>query len=557
MAFRADPISPAWAAVVGRRVPSIDKCHRLLAGSFDWLGLSLPIANPIDWSAFRKPDIDLLWRFHLHYQDDVLTVAWHGDRPGHELAWRWIDEWIAGNPLTDGQARSDAWHPYCVSRRLCNWAGVLALFSPSNPERLGRIVDSLWQQASFLERRLEYDVGGNHLLANAKALLFAGTLLAGADAERWLQVGARILSREIPRQVLPSGEHFERSTMYHAQVLADLEDLAAILVMSAPATARLCDHTAARMRGFLSKLCHPDGGYPLFGDSVVNASLWPESGWSPAKPICATSEWVGEAWVYRERDDFLVFDTGPIGADELPAHAHSDLLTFEASRGGRKFFLDVGTPHYRDDPLRQYARSTAAHNVLQVDSAEQCDLWGRFRVGYRGKPTRRASGTFDNCHWSFAEHDAFGRVGVPVTQRFFALVANGPWVCLDRVETVGAHTLKVHLHLAADVRLADVMGNVAVLEQNGKRSRLTFIGRGTLAVGREDRYPMFGVAEPSLHLTWSVHAVGPAVVGWWLNADDGPDDSVDATQADVVRVASLSQNRCVTIRPPWRMGDRS
>jgi Heparinase II/III N-terminus len=60
---------------------------------------------------------------------------------------------------------------------------------------------------------------GNHLLANAKALVFAGTYFAGDEANAWLQRGVGLLREQVAEQVLADGGHFERSPMYHAIVL--------------------------------------------------------------------------------------------------------------------------------------------------------------------------------------------------------------------------------------------------------------------------------------------------------------------------------------------------
>jgi hypothetical protein len=64
-----------------------------------------------------------------------------------------------------------------------------------------------------LAGQLEYHLLGNHLFADAKALIFLGAFFAGAEAEAWLTHGLLILARELPEQVLADGGHFERSPM--------------------------------------------------------------------------------------------------------------------------------------------------------------------------------------------------------------------------------------------------------------------------------------------------------------------------------------------------------
>ena len=70
---------------------------------------------------------------------------------------------------------------------------------------------------------------GNHLLANAKALIFSGLYFKGEEARKWLQLGVKIIDEELDEQILQDGGHFERSTMYHTVILEDFLDLINIL----------------------------------------------------------------------------------------------------------------------------------------------------------------------------------------------------------------------------------------------------------------------------------------------------------------------------------------
>ena len=66
---------------------------------------------------------------------------------------------------------------------------------------------------------------GNHLIANAKALIYAGVFFKGKEADDWLKAGLGILDDEIVEQVLEDGGHFELSPMYHSIILEDILDL--------------------------------------------------------------------------------------------------------------------------------------------------------------------------------------------------------------------------------------------------------------------------------------------------------------------------------------------
>ena len=123
---------------------------------------------------------------------------------------------------------------------------------------------------------MEHHLLGNHLFANAKALVFAGSFFEGEEADGWRERGRRILSRELSRQILPDGGHFERSPMYHAILLEDVLDLVN-LAGAYPETVELGPlsfywDSARDMGGWLQGMCHPDGVIGFFNDAAVGTA---------------------------------------------------------------------------------------------------------------------------------------------------------------------------------------------------------------------------------------------------------------------------------------------
>jgi uncharacterized heparinase superfamily protein len=128
---------------------------------------------------------------------------------------------------------------------------------------------SLCVQVRYLRKRLEYHLLANHLLANAKALVFAGTYFAGAEAEGWLRKGMALYRKQLPEQILADGVHFERSAMYHAIILEDLLDCFNLTgdAFFAP--------WIERMRTGLELLTGPDGRLAKFNDAAEGIALAP------------------------------------------------------------------------------------------------------------------------------------------------------------------------------------------------------------------------------------------------------------------------------------------
>ena len=112
---------------------------------------------------------------------------------------------------------------------------------------------------------------------------------------------------------------------------------------------------------------------------------------------------------------------------------------------------DTGTPTYDAGPARQRARSTAAHNTLQIDGAEQIECWGSFRVGRRGRARVHGLGEDGRWSWLAASHDGWRRLpGRPLHRRLLALSETSLLV-LDLVTGRGQHRLRSTLHRHPDL----------------------------------------------------------------------------------------------------------
>lgn len=532
-----------WKLAVRRARDASAKARAVSRGEYCFLNQSRRLPDPVDWRLEGWPNAPHLWRFHLHYHEFLLDLLaaglGDGDPAWAERAWRLVGQWIEHNPLRDPRVLADAWHPYCISRRLPVW--VLLWSAAAPPEGMAdRVAASLASQATFLEDHLERDLGGNHLLENARALVVAGAMLEGPDAGRWLGTGERVLREQLAEQILPHGEHFERAPMYHAQMLEavlDVRDAASTLL---PELGALCAETARRMAAFLREILHPDGELPLLGDSCLGeappaAGLIARAGVgeaeAAAEPVVAGGQapprpspgarTVGDYWVYRQGNSFLLFDAGPVGPDHLPAHAHADLLGVEASVRGRRLIVDSGVSGYEDDPMRRHCRGTAAHNVLQIDRRDQCDMWAQFRMGYRGWPRGLASGETHGFHWARARHNAYRRLGVPVVGRWIACRPGGPWIVVDWAEGAAGHALSSRLHFHPEAELQQDAADGVRIRCGEARLRLRSLAPGTLKVTTGWYCPGFGRQLPCPLVTWTAHATLPSVCGWYLTWGEG------------------------------------
>jgi uncharacterized heparinase superfamily protein len=459
------------------------------ADTFHLLNVERRCAAAADW---HPPDVTQLWRYHLHYFDDLnaahsaARADWH-----RSLLARWVEE----NP----PGRGDGWDPYPLSRRLVNWVKWTARGN-ALPAACHA---SLAVQARWLCNCLEYHLLGNHLLANAKALVYAGLYFEGIEAERWYRRGMDILAQQFPEQVLADGGHFELSVMYHALALEDLLDLINLLHAQQRRVPADWDDLSARMRRWLLVMSHPDGDIAFFNDCAFGVAgnvaaieayaLRLGLGAPPAHDapllVLADSGYV----CARSEAAQLICDCAEVGPAYLPAHAHADTLSFELSLAGRRVLVNSGVSEYGTGPERIRQRGTAAHNTVVVDGQDSSEVWGGFRVARRAH-ARLSRATQDARATVEASHDGYVRLtGHNRHTRRWTLGA-GSLQLEDRVS--GAFTsAEARFHLHPDVTAQVGAGGVVSLQTHGiPIATLEFQGASAVSAARSSWHPRFGIS---------------------------------------------------------------
>lgn len=421
----------------------------LREGQVTLLNETRSMEQPWDW---RPSSTSLLWGFHLHYFDYLHLL-------GPPERARLCAEWIGRN----SPGRGVGWHPYPTSRRIANWC---KLFDESAPASLHA---SLYQQAGYLARNLETYLSGNHLLENARALVLAGFYFGDrGEAPDWLHRGLDIYRQELPDQVLPDGGHYERSPMYHAQVLVGCLDVLNVLPDDHELRPLFCE-TARRMSRFLQGLVHPDGDISLFNDATLDGAPGPI-------PIDAYARAIGDTgsddhasrprldpypetgyYAYRAGPLTLVLDAGPLASDHQPAHGHADVFSYELSIAEQRMVTDSGVYQYRPGEMRTFSRSTQAHNTVEVDGTDQAEVWGSFRVARRFEPVVEEADDADGGFRFAGRFEGYSTLigdGI-VHHRVLSCRRDGHHLRVDdRVDGEGAHEVvsRIHLHPSVEAR---------------------------------------------------------------------------------------------------------
>jgi uncharacterized heparinase superfamily protein len=385
--------------------------------------------------------VEKLWIYNLHYFDDLNAQDAPARQEWHKAM---ISRWVAENPPTKG----NAWEPYPTSLRIVNWVKWLAKGNTAVPG----MFESLTIQAGWLARRLERHLLGNHLFANAKALVFAGQFFKGSHAAAWLDAGLKIIAKELPEQVLPDGGNFERSPMYHAIFLEDLLDLINLAGVYPGVVAGVhCDKwktTASAMLRWLDGMCHPDGEITFFNDAAIGINPSPSEIYAYARRLGIFPEFAAKSsgppivnqfadsgYICLSAKNACAFlDVAPIGPDYLPGHAHADTLSFELSLFGERIIVNGGTSQYGSGAVRLQERGTSAHNTLQINGENSSEVWAGFRVARRAYPLGLEIDESNESVSVTCAHDGYTRLfDRPVHKRTWTL-SRGRLVVRDRIE---------------------------------------------------------------------------------------------------------------------------
>jgi hypothetical protein len=380
----------------------------------------------------------LLFLFHLHGFSALGEYAAGGRTPEGDAFWaRVIESWLAEH----NQPRHPAWHPYPTSLRIIAWSAALSAVQTWSAALRNELATAIVRQARYLRRSIEHDVGGNHVLKNGTALVFAGGLFPDSGLMRR---GLRLLERQLAAQILPDGGHAERSTAYQREIVTDLAEVRQLLSRVGRSVPHWLDDSLARMQHWLAVVSGPDRRLPLLNDA------W-EGPLVDVGNVSETTHLQETGYlVLRHGRDQLLFDAGPLCPPDLPPHAHADALSIVLWADGRQVVVDPGSYAYSGD-ARERFRSTAAHNTVEVDASDQCVFWGDFRASYLPGVAPAELVRHDELILVASRHDGYRRLREPVDhERRIVWWPDWGVVILDRLLGEGAHDVTSRLHCSPD-----------------------------------------------------------------------------------------------------------
>ncbi len=536
--IHAGPSRPHFLAPPISSAPPLDRLSELRQGRLTLLNEQRSFAGGADWRIAGEKNRHRLWNFTLHGHEWLrdLAASYAASREPaclDELRRRLAD-WLETCRLGAPGFAASSWNSSIIGQRLWYWREIAALVPSSfwNHELpLGHWRHSIAQQAEYLSRHIAWDLRGHHLFKNAIGLAAAADLLVGDGPKRWQELAKDIALSQLREQILPDGMHFERSPMYHIQVLEDL--LALHTLLPDQDVRNKLQDACRRMAEPVRWLCHPCGRFPLFNDAADRHVSLPREMLAALtlRHLCREDSvpqglkhfsqaglvaWQGSPWT-------IFFDVGPISPDCQSGHAHADSLTIEASFDGRPLIVDPGTYCYDDDGNRKYDRSTKAHNTICLNDADSSEVWHISRVGRRAVPGDVSVAERGNGFSATAKHNGYEHLrGSPQHRRDISLSGKTLEI---RDELIGEGQFRAEGgFLLAPEWTAEVLPAGWLLRHTETRLRVEIRPQQSIEFDVVSRpwHPEFGREVPTQRLVWSGNITLPfRLTTVWGIADGG------------------------------------
>ena len=465
-------------------------------------------------SAEETGDKKIIWELNRHQHFFYLGAAFWltEDERFAETFVKHLDEWMEANPPGSGVNWMSSLE---IAFRVVSWIWAFNFFKDApqfSPEVFWKAVRFVHAHGRHIEKYLStYYSPNTHLTGEALGLFYIGTQFSFLkNAKTWRDAGAKILFDELDKQILPDGVYFEQSTWYqryttdfytHFLILQTLGDEAELTEKQREKLSKKIES----LMDFSMAITRPDGTTPLIGDDDGGRFLPHASGGAPddfravlssgavlferrdykfvAKNFAEETLWLlgaagwrsfanlqrktpakssfsfksGGYFVMRDgwtaTDNYLLVDCGELGALNA-GHAHADTLSINLSIGGKNILTDSGTYSYHEsEEIRNYFRSTEAHNTLTIDDQSSSAAGNKFSWKTKAHAVLRRWISKERFDFFEGAHEGYRSLPNSAKHaRQILFLKNDYWIVRDFVETFGRHEYKLNFHFDAGVK---------------------------------------------------------------------------------------------------------
>lgn len=451
-------------------------------------------------------DKKIVWELNRHQHFFTLGIAYQLTKEERYAATfaRHIESWMEQNPPGLGINWMSSLE---VAFRAISWIWAFHFFKGSHsftPELFQKALKYLYLHGRHLEKYLStYYSPNTHLTGEALGLYYLGTQLEIFErAKHWRALGEEILFAELDRQIHVDGVYFEQSTWYQRYTTDFYTHFLILKTFDTDDTDKKSQEKLEEklqlLYDFLLYITRPDGTTPIIGDDDGGRSLPLSSAetcdfrgsLSTAAIVFGRGDYKFVAGDFREEtlwllggegvksfenlrsyeprqaskyfadggyfamrdgwsetDNYLLVDGGELGALN-GGHGHADALSIEMAVGGKTLLVDSGTYTYHESQeMRDFFRTTVAHNTLMIDEKSQSEPGGKFSWKTRAKVDIQSRISEDRFDFFEGSHNGYERLTDAAThQRSILFLKNDYWIMRDYVETHGTHDYALNFH---------------------------------------------------------------------------------------------------------------
>jgi hypothetical protein len=450
-------------------------------GQKHWSQISDDFATDIKfiWEPNRFAFVYTLVRAYAATQDEKYPQAF----------WGLIQDWAEHNPPNTGANWKDGQE---IALRLMAWTfGFYAfIHSPSTtPEHIAQFTQLVAAQTERIHANIDYAIStrSNHTISEAFGLWMVGLLFPELkDAEKYFNLGKRLLEEEAKKQIFPDGSYAMYSLNYHRFILHLYLYAIRLADINHSPFSNSLQQSITNSINYLSHLIDPaSGGMPVYGSNdgalVLPLNNCDFTDYRPLLQlgsVITTGERMFEAGDWDEDVDWLcgeqalIPNPSPFGRREQESpspfgrgargeggtyilrntnsHAilrctdftsrpsHADQLHMDLWMGGHNIAIDAGTYLYSGEGIwRNGLARTSAHNTVTVDNKDQMTMVSRFTWTNWAKG--RVLKQTDNV-WQ-GEHDGYK----PIRHKRTVVALEGDrWLVIDELDDTKPHRYTLH-----------------------------------------------------------------------------------------------------------------
>lgn len=453
----------------------------------------------LDWT-HRGPNDDREWAYFLNRHSHLYTLLSAYQKTGNPAYVARINdhihEWVLTNPYPGEQTGDPRWRGLETKSRISVWARMFYTLAEDNaltPATRILILSSIPDHAHYTQN---YHNAGGNWLAMQMCALADGALQwpEYKKANTWLDYATNTLMPEMERQIYPDGPQKELASHYHGASLHSFQQYADLFENAGRDVPPMWYDGLEIMWNYWAYSMRPDGHGVLNNDSNLDfnrpkllraAPQYKRPDWAyiasngqeGEKPSGLPSimfAWAGQLIMRSGWDanaHWAMFDVGPWGI----GHQHNDKLHLSVAAFGRDILVDAGRLYYKRDKWRDFIQSTAAHNTLLIDGANQNNDVKEFTEPL-SEDVYQINDTLDYARGSFtAGYNTLE--GIATHTRTVVYVRNKFWVVVDQVTTDRPRQIQGLWHFHPHCTVENDNTTVASTDANTGNVRITPIGQ--------------------------------------------------------------------------------